>query len=218
MIDKLVTFIQEYGQHQRKTGGSCPGHVPVRAIGMHVVALLISIVLVFIPLPGVMSAQPSGPSQVDVEAVYLFNFTKFVRWPVGHDGEPLYICIAGEKAYADSAAKIVAGELIGTRPLAVRTVQKSDEIADCNILFIGASDKDRSEGFLKAAAHQPTLTVSDIPGFMERGGMISLIVLNNRVRFAVNLEAVEKSGLSLSSELLKVAVKVEGNSSGGTLR
>ena len=177
-----------------------------------------SIVLLFAALPSGSIGQSSGPSQVDVETVYLFNFTKFVRWPAGHDGEPLNVCIAGEKAYADSAAKVVAGERIETRPLAARFVQNSDEIKDCSILFIGASAKDRSEGFLNAAARQPTLTVSDIPGFLERGGMINFIVLNNRVRFAVNLDAVEKSGLSLSSELLKVAVKVEGKTPGETVR
>ena len=211
-------MILEREASQCRPRRSRSGHVPVRPIGRRVIASLISIVLVLASHPGGVSGQPPGPSQVDVEAVYLFNFAKFVRWPVGHDGESLNICIAGEKIYAESASRIVAGERIGTRPLAVRSVQHSDEVTDCSILFIGASAKDRLEGLLNAAGRQPTLTVSDLPGFLERGGMINFLVQNNRVRFAVNLEAVEKSGLSLSSELLKVAVKVEGKTSGEAAR
>jgi uncharacterized protein DUF4154 len=189
-----------------------------RRVDWRAIRLLVSIALALALLRQDVYSQPSGPSQVDVEAVYLFNFAKFVRWPAGHDGEPLIICIAGEKAHVESATRVVAGERIGTHPLAVRSVQHSEEVTDCNILFVGTSAKSRLEGLLNAAAREPMLTVSDLPGFLELGGMINLLVLNNRVRFAVNMGAVEKSGLSLSSELLKVAVNVQGKESGETIR
>jgi hypothetical protein len=38
--------------------------------------------------------------------------------------------------------------------------------------------------------------------------MIEFLLSENRVRFEVNLEAAEKAGLSLSSQLLKVAIRV----------
>jgi hypothetical protein len=39
--------------------------------------------------------------------------------------------------------------------------------------------------------------------------MIEFVLQSNRVRFAVNLAPAEQSGLALSSELLKVAVRVD---------
>ncbi len=62
-------------------------------------------------------------------------------------------------------------------------------------------------------AKLPILTVSDIPGFMESGGTIQFVLLENRVRFAVNLNPARKCGIVLSSQLLKVATKVVGNPS-----
>ena len=44
--------------------------------------------------------------------------------------------------------------------------------------------------------------------FADRGGMIQFVLDGNRVRFEINLNAAQHSGLSLSSQLLKVAVAV----------
>jgi YfiR/HmsC-like len=52
------------------------------------------------------------------------------------------------------------------------------------------------------------LTVSDAPSFSRRGGIIEFVLSENRVRFEVNLQAAENCGLELSSQLLKVAIRV----------
>lgn len=61
----------------------------------------------------------------------------------------------------------------------------------------------------------PVLTVSDAPDFVDRGGMLQFVVQDDKVRFLVNLGAAERAGLSLSSELLKVAVSVKRNQGAG---
>ena len=54
------------------------------------------------------------------------------------------------------------------------------------------------------------LTVSDIPHFLDHGGMIAFEMQENHVRFSVGLEAVSKAGLALSLELLRVSLQVTG--------
>ncbi len=49
------------------------------------------------------------------------------------------------------------------------------------------------------------LTVSDMEQFAEHGGMIALTVEDQKVRFSVNIAAVERSGLKMGSQLLKLA-------------
>ena len=66
-------------------------------------------------------------------------------------------------------------------------------------------------------ANAPVLLVSDMPGFVERGGMIQFVTEGNRVRFLVNLKAAQKAGLALSSELLKVAKSVQRDAEPGVL-
>lgn len=177
-----------------------------------IVALLVLTLLSSAPLLG---AQPNKPSQVDVQAVYLFDFAKFVRWPSAPPDTPLQICIAGQSAFADDLKRIVAGEHIDGRPIMVRHVEHSEETSGCSILFLDSSAHDHADAILAAVANKPTLTVSDVPGFLDRGGMIQFLLIANRVRFAVSLPPATHSGLSLSSELLKVAVSVNGTASAG---
>ena len=68
---------------------------------------------------------------------------------------------------------------------------------------------------LASAKRLPVLTVSDIPRFAERGGMIGLVNQADRIRFEVNVAPVEDSGLTVSSELLKVAWRVIRKRGGG---
>jgi hypothetical protein len=172
---------------------------------------LIAAILLALPL----AAQAPRPSQDDVQATYLYQFTRFVRWTTAAPDRPLALCVAGQAAYIEALKKTVAGESIDGRPLAVRPIRRPDEVTGCDVLFIGASAKDALDPLLAAASGKPILTVSDSPGFLDRGGMIQFLLIDNRVRFAVDLRPVQTSGLSLSSELLKVAVTVNGKPTAG---
>ena len=173
------------------------------------------ILLSGVSLPQESPAQASGTSQEDVEAVYLYNFAKFVRWPASTEHRTVTICVAGQTSYVDTLKKVVTGEQLGGRPFEVRAVQSSGQEAGCDILFIKGAARDRVDELLAACAGKPALTVSDLPDFLDRGGMIQFVLAEDRVRFSVNLHPVSRSGISVSSELLKVAATVMGTPGGG---
>ena len=153
----------------------------------------------------------SQPSQADVEAVYLFDFGKFIRWPASADQGPMNICVAGASSFSAGLEKIVANENISGRPLDVRRVSRPEDEAGCAILFIDTTQREHAEELLQAVADKPTLTVSDLPDFLSQGGMIQFQLVEKRVRFSVNLDAVNHGHLIMSAELLKVAVSVKGH-------
>jgi|SRR6185437_7716014 len=161
------------------------------------------------------AAAASHPSQSDVEAVYLFDFGKFVRWPAGSDQGPMSLCVAGSPSISAGLEKVVANENISGRTLEVRRVVHPEDESNCAILFIDTTQRDHAEELLQAVADKPTLTVSDLPDFLSRGGMIQFQLVEKRVRFSVNLEPVTHVHLTISSELLKVAVSVKGHTPEG---
>jgi hypothetical protein len=154
------------------------------------------------------NARAQRPSRDDVEAAYLFNFGKFVRWPPESGRGPLAICVAAQDSFGAALQKLVAGEQINGRPLQVRALNRPEGVGGCSILFIGPGPQ--LEAFLAAVAGKPILTVGDAPDFLVRGGTIQFVLMEDHVRFSVNLSAASHSGLGLSSELLKVAVSVTG--------
>lgn len=171
-----------------------------------------ALALILVILLGVTprAAAASQPSQSDVEAVYLFDFGKFIRWPAGSDQGAMTLCVAGSASFADALQKTVANETIDARVLQVRRIANRAEESGCAILFIEAAQHLRVEELLEGVADKSTLTVSDLPEFLAQGGMIQFQLVEKRVRFSVNLDAVTRAHLTMSSELLKVAVSVKG--------
>jgi hypothetical protein len=163
--------------------------------------------------PSESTAQPaSSPTESQVKAVYLYNFGRFVRWqpnvPTG--GNSFDICILGKNPFGGALEATVSGESIDGKTISAQTIVSMQDAGHCRILFISASEEGRLKVNLAAARRMNALTVSDIPGFVEHGGMIGLVRQGGRIRFEVNVAPMGDAGLTVSSELLKVATRVIG--------
>jgi hypothetical protein len=159
------------------------------------------------------AANPPEYTPDDVEAAYLYNFGKFVQWPSNTNANPglFSVCLLGQDSFGKRLDDLVANETLQGRKIVVRRLASTDAADTCQIVFIGTSEDARLRKDLDALDKKPVLTVSNLPVFLERGGMIQFLLQNNRVRFAVNLPAAQQAGLALSSDLLKVAVYVNTN-------
>jgi YfiR/HmsC-like len=161
-------------------------------------------------------AQKPEPTEYEVKAAYLYNFGRFVAWPDqgSRKDEPFEICVLGQDPFGPALDATVSGETIEGENVAAKRIEKPQEIDSCRILFISSSEDSRLDKILEALDKSRVLTVSDIPQFSQRGGMIQFVSERNRIRFEVNLTNAENAGLNLSSELLKVAIRVQKNPSG----
>jgi hypothetical protein len=154
------------------------------------------------------SAQAARTTDYQAQAQYLYNLAKFVRWPESQR-DAVTVCVAGPEAYLNALKQVAIGKQ-DAEPFAVRAVERTEQTSGCDILFL--ESKEHADEWLAACSGKPQLTVSDLPDFLDRGGMIQLSPSEDRVRFAVDLRPVANSGLSLSSELLKVATTIRGAS------
>jgi hypothetical protein len=59
-------------------------------------------------------------------------------------------------------------------------------------------------------ARRGVLTVGEGEAFADAGGTISFVIVDNVVRFVINVTAGEKAGLRLSSRLLAIATRLIG--------
>ena len=159
-------------------------------------------------LPPDLKAQAS-PTALQVQATYLFKFAAFVTWPAPPQNDMFAICVLGRDPFAATLDSTITGESIAGKRLAAIRIASPQQASQCRILFISSSEQNHLKSVVTALEKLPVLTVSDIPGFIDRGGMIQFVLDNGRVRFAVNQTAAEQAGLNLSSQLLKVAYSVK---------
>jgi hypothetical protein len=178
--------------------------------------VLLFVLLIMAAVTGGAAAKEA--SEYQIKAAYLYNFLKFVQWPEGPepvDMSQLSIGILGEDPFENSF-EAVEGKLINSKnkQLIIKRYGPYAEGADyrgCDLLFICSSEQSHYQAVLKRIDGDHVLTVSDGKDFLESGGMINLIMVDEKIRWEINREPMKKADLKVSSQLLRAAVRVLEN-------
>ena len=160
-----------------------------------------------------VSAAPApAREQTDeyrVKAAFLLHFARLVTWPAQAFGDApdssLTIGVFAEDPFDGTLRELAEGETVDGRALRVREVPSVAQARRCQMLFVPASHADRVEELRSGLEGAPVLMVGESDGFAARGGSINFYLEEDRIRFEVNREAAERSGLRLSSRLLRLA-------------
>jgi hypothetical protein len=179
--------------------------------GASAVSLLASLTLVFSLILSSASGQSVSNSEYDIKAAFLFHFAQFVEWPSDafkEQGSPVTYCTIGDDPFHGALDRALAGRILGMRPLHVQHLKASQQIQSCQIVFLGANEKNVMAATLATLRLDPILTVGDSEHFVQEGGMIGFLLEDNKVRFEINLEAAERSNLKISSKLVTLARNV----------
>lgn len=180
----------------------------VRRIGASFLAVVL--------LLGVRGAAAQAPSlEAAVKATYLYKFAPFVGWPNNvftSSAGRFDICVLGDSGFADLVARGVAGQTIDSRPFTVEALPSVDAAQNCQILFVGDADPAARDAALMALQGKPVLTVTDTGQGLPHG-IINFVIVEGRVRFAIDLVEATRDRLTISSKLLSLAVSVQSASS-----
>ena len=150
-----------------------------------------------------------------VKAAFLYKFAGYVEWPshaFSSAASPMTIGVVGDESLVRDLRQIVSGRTSGGRPIVVSSVDDADDVYEFRVLFVSNGASERIGKISEAAEGAATLLVTESRDAIGRGSMINFIVHEGRVRFEVDLNAVTRGGLSLSSRLLSVAQTVVAES------
>jgi hypothetical protein len=167
--------------------------------------LLAGLCLALAPAP--LAAQ-KAPSEYEVKAAFLYNFARFVEWPpeaAGGDDRPFVVAVLGDDPFGDALDRTLAGKTVASRPISVRRVSSPEEAQRANIVFVCSSEKTNVTHVLRVLGGGRVLTVGEMSGFAEQGGMIGFRTEDRRIRFDINADQAHRAGLRISSQLLKLA-------------
>lgn len=161
--------------------------------------------------PTGLRAESVLQREYEIKAAYLYNFINYIDWPDNAfpaPGGTITIGIIGRNPF-DAALDVLNGKQVKGRTLALKQITDMKDLDQCQIVFINSSEKDRLPELLGRLKDSRALTVSEIDGFAQQGGIINFISEHNKVRFEINPDAARRLGLNISSELLKLAKLVK---------
>ena len=148
--------------------------------------------------------------EYQLKAAYLLNFARFIYWPQDtfeQDPEYFYICVYGESPFGDNLDKL-SSKKIQNKSIRLIYMHDFKHEKNCNIIYISESEKNQYLKVIAAYSRKAVLTVSDISGFCESGGMIEFIRVKNKIKFEINIKKSSEAGIKYRSQLLKVANKL----------
>jgi hypothetical protein len=177
----------------------------------------VALVAVAAFLSAPVRAETRSPTEYQVKAAFIYNFAKYIQWPrpSGSDSNrPFVIGLIGKDPFGPVLDQVMNGQSMQERPVIVKRFERADDVVNCDVLFVSSSERKSLQKILDVLRRNPVLTVSDMDQFAERGGMIALTTENNRIRFELNVEAIDRAGLKAGSQLLRLARIVYGSRTG----
>jgi uncharacterized protein DUF4154 len=150
----------------------------------------------------------ASPSEYQVKAVFLFNFTRFVEWPPQSFADPqapFVIGVLGRDPFGSALDEATRDETVNGHALLVRRFHSVADLEPCQILFIDRSAGPEAFKSLPSVERQGTLTVSDIEDHEEPGPIIGFVNEGKKIRLRINVDSARDAGLTISSKLLRPA-------------
>ena len=152
-------------------------------------------------------AQFQG-QESNLKAAFIYNFTKYIDWDNGDSENKFIIGILGSSPLDGPINEIAKTSFIKNKKIILKHFSNVEDISYCHILFIPRGNGIPLQTVLEKV-NKGVLTISEERGFAQQGSAINFVVNNDKLKFEINLKALNSAGLKAGSQLLKLAVIVK---------
>ena len=159
------------------------------------------------------TAVAESAAEVTVKAAVVHKIAKFVTWPesaFASADAPIRFCVVGNGGIFDALNRMSDRPIQGRKVIVQRVLNPASVAGNCDVLYL-TPDVERQAGeWISLIADEPVLTFGDAGAYGGSDSIVMLTIRRNKVRFAINLEANARTGLSISAQLLQLAAAVGG--------
>lgn len=163
--------------------------------------------LLFLSTSGIVFAQTEA-EESNLKAAFIYNFTHFIEWDDDVFPNEFVIGVVGRSLMDKPLEEIAKTRTVNDKKIVIKYFNTPEEIKKCNILFISKKTKIPLVEFLKIPALKKSLIISERDDYALKGAGINFVVKDNKLKFEVNTNAINNSGLKMSAQLLKLAIIV----------
>ena len=154
----------------------------------------------------VAAAQSASDAAVlnRFKAAFLYHFTTYVTWPESTQDSLFVVGVLGDSPILPLLEELASTKEVGDRHMVVKQLASIVEVQDCQMLFVTRAFTDQAAVIDSMAAAHSVLTVSDRADAEDF--IIRFILVDGKLKFAVDQEALRRADLRASAHLLKLAI------------
>ena len=155
-----------------------------------------------------VTAVAQDVTEPALKAAFIYNFAKFTVWPadVMATGAPLVLCVLGDAAIGEALERTVQGHTLAGRSIGVsQAAPHKRSLEGCHIAYVSGVTVSQAAEVVAGLRDAPVLTISDVKGFTQLGGIAQFFFEHGQLRFNVQHESAKRARLQISSRLLELA-------------
>ncbi|NCC72874.1 MAG: YfiR family protein [Sphingobacteriia bacterium] len=153
------------------------------------------------------SAQVTG-SPENIMGSFIYHFTEYLSWPENEEEKSFRIIILGDSPLLEPLQYIAAARVVNNQPILVKHIHTPDEIEECHMLVVADELVKTIEEFLDRDELKKTVFITHSDNALKHGASINFVTEKDKIRFEINRSALELKKIKVSSQLLKLALKV----------
>ena len=144
-----------------------------------------------------------------LEAVFIGRFASYIEWPV-KPREKFVITLLDDNPFGQLLDHLYQDKRIHNKPIELRYANRLEQVGETDVLFITLTSYSARLTAIRYAQMHGILTISEIKGFAESGGIIQLDFVEQKPRIKINHAVAVKSGLKIGAPLLSIANVLRG--------
>jgi hypothetical protein len=144
----------------------------------------------------------------EVYSMMVFNFVKYVQWPVDDSSKEFVIGVVGNNEIYTTLNAWYAGKPKGSKTYVIKKFKDASEITDCQVIFIDRTKSNDFDAINNKVKGKGTLIVTDRNGLGAKGSCINFKTVDDKLKFELNQHAIEASNLKVATTLSSMAILI----------
>ncbi len=155
----------------------------------------------------------SASSENELKAVVIGKISHFVKWKKEDTRDEFIITVFQNHSFNSHLDTLYENKEIHNKPVKIQYVNNVNDIKFTHILYVTKCSQEDQKAIINFTQKKSILTISENKGFAQRGGVIQLYFVSQKIRLKINHKMANNSNFKISSRLLSIAKIVKGHDS-----
>ncbi len=149
-------------------------------------------------------SRAGGEPEDQLKAAVVLSFLRYGEWPQPLAGNaPIRVGVWGRASFADTLHGALEGKSVNDHPIRIVELKAPADGSGCQVVYFASDKGEEIQAALAGSRLARVLAIGESKDFLQWGGAVNLLVVDGRMSFEVNLEALKRSGVIISSRLLR---------------
>lgn len=143
-------------------------------------------------------------SPYKVQSLFIYNFTKHIKWP---GSSPTFtIGILGKSEMSTELSTSMKGKQVDGKAIEVKIIASPQDALNCQMVYVPASKSKEIVEVISTIGNKDVLVVTE-NDLSDKGAAISFLTVDEKLRFKINQDVLNKGGMQVSGGLLSLALR-----------